>query len=117
MDQELLDRLKEKGYADFLCLNVVYGESIKEVCSTALVWVTCVKPLGPVSVTRWDPRITTDEATRSAFSVGAVLHQPMWWLLAPPLNLTRSPRAPALTDRVPDRSDPTHPPTHPPTHS
>ena len=31
MDHELLHRLREKGYADFECKNVVYGESVKEV--------------------------------------------------------------------------------------
>lgn len=31
MDHELLRRLREKGYSDFECKQVVYGESIKEV--------------------------------------------------------------------------------------
>ena len=31
MDHELLRCLKEKGYSDFECKQVVYGESIKEV--------------------------------------------------------------------------------------
>lgn len=44
MDHELLRCLKEKGYSDFECKQVVYGESIKEVrASEFWEWVCRVR--------------------------------------------------------------------------